>query len=322
MVGTNPDQSGFHVWTGTHNFKGPVRISTDDSNSFIVEPAITLYGSSNQIKAQPVTNGSPSSTALILNFAAPSSASRTITFPDPGANGDVVYTVSNQTIGGNKTFSGNTSFNGNVTLGDASTDVIILTAVINSTITSQATSNQLIFTHAHASNKITFNISAPSAARTITFPDPGEDCNVVYTALSQTIGGDKTFSGNTTFNGNVTLGDAATDRIITTKGTVTQTPAITSGVTVNATSGIITTVSTTLAADATAVFTVTNSVVTSSSIVLANIIDYSGNTNGSEGTPNIAVDNITNGAFDIWLMNPDSAHALNGVLKIAFLVIN
>lgn len=71
----------------------------------------TLSGAktfSSSVTITPATNqlvlSGPTRT-LTLSAVQPATSSRIITFPDPGANGDVVYTVSNQTVGGLKTFS-------------------------------------------------------------------------------------------------------------------------------------------------------------------------------------------------------------------------
>lgn len=103
-------------------------------------------------------------------------------------------------------------------------------------------------------------------------------------------------------------------------GTITQDTSITTGVTLNSAVGIVTTVSTTLAAQTAATFTVTNSQVGSTDVVLANIVDYSA-AYGTAGLPCISVDNIANGSFDIIVFNADTDTALNGILKIAFSVV-
>lgn len=113
------------------------------------------------------------------------------------------------------------------------------------------------------------------------------------------------------------FGQVNAGRINITKAAVTQLTSITTGVTLNAGAGVITTVSSTLAADTTASFTVTNSAVSSSSLVLANIVNYS----GSQGSPDVRVQNVTNGAFTVAVRNVDDTDALNGILKIAFVAL-
>lgn len=97
---------------------------------------------------------------------------------------------------------------------------------------------------------------------------------------------------------------------------VTQTPLITSGVTVNGLNGIITTVSSTLAANAKTNFTVANSNVKATSKILVSV-DYS---ELASGIPVAGVARIQNGNFKIVLSNGGSA-ALNAVVKIHYLVI-
>lgn len=104
---------------------------------------------------------------------------------------------------------------------------------------------------------------------------------------------------------------------LSSKGSVTQSGSLTSGVTLHSPVGAIRTVSTTLATAGSAVFTCANSAVTTSKYVMANIIDYS----GSAGTPSIIVDNITKGSFAVNVRNSHDTQALNGSLNIAFQVL-
>ena len=98
---------------------------------------------------------------------------------------------------------------------------------------------------------------------------------------------------------------------------VTQITTITTGVTVNADTGVITTVSSTLAALTATTFTVTNSRVEANSAVVASIENYSG-TYVTNGLPRVTVNNVVAGAFDIVICNDHPTAALAGVLKIAF----
>lgn len=105
---------------------------------------------------------------------------------------------------------------------------------------------------------------------------------------------------------------------INTKGTVTQGTSITTGVTLDAPAGVITTVSTTLAAGASAggVFTLTNSYITTSSVILANCLQ------GATGSSvNALVSNITNGSCDILLTNVGGTTTGAATITIHFLVI-
>lgn len=98
-------------------------------------------------------------------------------------------------------------------------------------------------------------------------------------------------------------------------GAVTQASSITTGVTLNKISGQITTVSSTLAAAASAVFTVTDSAVAATDVVNVSIAAYAGT-----GTPVAFVKNVVAGAFDIVLFNAHASAALNAVLVISFSV--
>lgn len=104
-------------------------------------------------------------------------------------------------------------------------------------------------------------------------------------------------------------------------GNVSQATSITTAVTDNKVSGIITTVSSTLAANATATFTVNNSLVTASSRVYASVVSYSG-TYATNGLPCVNVGSIASGSFAIQLFNAHGTNALSGTVSISFLVVN
>jgi hypothetical protein len=103
-----------------------------------------------------------------------------------------------------------------------------------------------------------------------------------------------------------------------TRDTVEQTTSITSGVTIQSPAGfIITTTSGTLSTNANAAFTVTNSLVSSDSIVFTNIISYNG-----VGAPVCRVNNVTDGSFQISLRNVSDINQMtSGSLKIAYSIM-
>lgn len=101
-------------------------------------------------------------------------------------------------------------------------------------------------------------------------------------------------------------------------GTVTQATNRTTGVTLNALSGQITTNNASLAAEATAVFTVTNSSVAANDIVVPMIAS------GSNGGGTIVfIQSITAGSFVIAVQNNNVAAgtAETGAIVITFLVM-
>jgi hypothetical protein len=97
---------------------------------------------------------------------------------------------------------------------------------------------------------------------------------------------------------------------------VTQATSITTGVTCNAYSGVITTVSQTVAAGAEAEFTVTNSKVAATDIVVACI-----KTHTSAGEFIVAVSAVAAGAFKLRLTNLHASAAGDNVLVINFVVL-
>lgn len=99
-------------------------------------------------------------------------------------------------------------------------------------------------------------------------------------------------------------------------GNVTQGTSITTAVTVNALNGVVTTVSSTLAANAKTFFTVNNSNVVAGSKILVSV-EYD---EAATGIPVVGVSDIATGSFKIVLSNGGSA-ALNNVVKVHFLII-
>lgn len=101
---------------------------------------------------------------------------------------------------------------------------------------------------------------------------------------------------------------------------VSQATDITTGVTTNGRSGVITTQSATAAADSSHTFTVTNSHVTATSVILVSINNYSG-TIDTNGIPQVIVSNKGAGTYDIIVSNSHGANALSGTLEISYLVL-
>ena len=123
-----------------------------------------------------------------------------------------------------------------------------------------------------------------------------------------------------TFEGNVVV-TSATDGIIhTNTGTVTQGTNITTGVTLNTTSGVITTHATAINADENVQFTVTNSVCKTTSVILLSMQDLN---TVDHAQLVCATNEINNGNFIITLANTDTDAASSATAnKIHFLIIN
>ena len=97
---------------------------------------------------------------------------------------------------------------------------------------------------------------------------------------------------------------------------VTQGTNITTGVTCDAYSGVITTVSQTVAAGAEAEFTVTNNKVAATDVVVACI-----KTHTSAGSFIVATSAVADGSFKLHLTNLHASTAGNNVLVINFIVL-
>lgn len=99
---------------------------------------------------------------------------------------------------------------------------------------------------------------------------------------------------------------------------VTQITSITTAVTANALNGVITTVSSTLAANAKTLFIVNNNLITPASRILVSV-QYD---DLSTGIPVVSVDKIIAGQFSLVLSNAAGADALNNVVKVHYIILN
>ena len=120
--------------------------------------------------------------------------------------------------------------------------------------------------------------------------------------------------------GNVVVTEALKGIIHTGTGTVTQGTSITTSVTLNASSGIITLHATAIAADENIEFTVTNSHAKTTSVILLSMQDE----NTVDNTQLVCASHTHgNGSFKITVANTDSAQASSATAsKIHFLIIN
>lgn len=114
---------------------------------------------------------------------------------------------------------------------------------------------------------------------------------------------------------------SATEGIVHTgSGTVTQATDHTTGVTINATSGVITLAAVALNAATNAEFTVTNSTVQADSVIILTVQDEN-TTNNAQLTA--CTHTITGGSFKISVFNPAATGATSATAsKIHFLIIN
>jgi hypothetical protein len=103
--------------------------------------------------------------------------------------------------------------------------------------------------------------------------------------------------------------------LVTSKTSVTQVTSVNTGVTVDSKAGKITTVTLNIGSHSTESFTVSNTECFADSIVLCNIIDYSGSFNLHCGA-----NNITNGSFDVVLTN-STGGPLDSAAVIGFMIV-
>lgn len=146
------------------------------------------------------------------------------------------------------------------------------------------------------------------------------DANDINVSQAATFASTVGVTGAITATGGLTVPEAggnitAKGLTISDGGTVTQATSATTGVTLNTTTGQITTVTQNIAAGGEVTFTVTNSVVAATSVVVCSIAS------GSVGGTSIAaVSAIAAGSFDITITNLHASTAETGTLVINFAV--
>lgn len=152
----------------------------------------------------------------------------------------------------------------------------------------------------------TITNASQAAARTYTIPDAGASASFVMTEGAQTLNGVKTFGNGIAFGAGATL-DADSGTASATAGAATLAKM----------AGVITSESLTTAAGSDYVLTLTNSVIAAGDLVFASA------DNGTNTTEGLAVNRITpaSGSVTIRIRNTHASAALNGTIKISFLVV-
>ncbi len=311
--------------------------------------AITDTATTNQLILSGPTR------TVTINAPEPVGASRTHTIPaDVGADANFVLSEGTQTINGLKTLGNNTTFNANLVLSTAST---ITTAKTTNQMTFTNGGNTTTLNVNTAANRTyslvnvgadgdfvmtsgaqtldglkTFNAGAVfgsaaifnagfsttvgSTVSSLTFTDASLQISlgtfpvqIILSAPTPAAGIVYTFE-DVGINASVVLSSRSTE---------TQATDITTAVTLNAPSGVITTQTATAASGATQTFTVNNTVCFSTSVVIADLHQYSG-TYLTNGIPYVRVTTVADGSFDISVINIHGTNALNGTLVIHFLV--
>lgn len=110
-----------------------------------------------------------------------------------------------------------------------------------------------------------------------------------------------------------------TDGSVAARSNPEQQTSFATGVTVNASSALLTTQAADTTAGGSSTITITDDRVAADSIIFASIVDYAGTVDAT-ALPTVVVDSVAAGSFDLVVHNEGSG-ALDSVLKIAFEVI-
>ena len=165
------------------------------------------------------------------------------------------------------------------------------------------------------SNATTLNAGSSASTINIGASSTGT-CNIMTNATNT----NPITIGNTSRTGDIQVRTGGklflnAEFVLSSRGVVTQTTSVTTGVTLNSGGGTITTVALTLASGATAEFIVTNSLCSAASLVLASVHQYAGS-----GILTVSTNTIGAGTFRIRLCNSGLV-ALDAFSKISFLVL-
>lgn len=302
----------------------------------------------NPVTNQLVLGGFGPTNTVTVSAVTPGGASRTYTMADAGANAFFVMTESTQTINGLKTLGNNTTFNANLILSAASTitsakttnQLTFTNAGNTTTLNVNTTANR---TYSIVDVGFDCNFVMTSGAQTLdglkTFSAGAVfDSSAIFNA-----GFTSTSGSFTDASGQLILGafpnfivlsaptpaagltytfedvGVASSVVLSSRSTEAQATNITTAVTLNAPSGVITTQTATAASGATQTFTVNNTVCFATSVVIVDLHQYSG-TYLTNGTPYVRVTTVADGSFNISVINIHGTNALNGTLVIHFLV--
>ena len=145
-----------------------------------------------------------------------------------------------------------------------------------------------------------------------------------YTGASRVAGLTVAAEGQdvTVNTGNLVITEATKGIIHTGSGTVTQATNHSTGVTINATSGVITLAGVALNGAAEADFAVTNSTVQADSVILLTVQSPAAASATDNATLVAQLDEVNSGSFNVRLSNPGAGNVSTNAHKIHFLVIN
>lgn len=130
-------------------------------------------------------------------------------------------------------------------------------------------------------------------------------------------------SSDVTVNAGSLIITSATEGLVhTNRGAITQATDHTTGVTLNATSGIITLAGVALNAAAEAEFTVTNSTVQADSMIMLTVQCPAASSATDNATMVAQVSGVSAGSFNVRLTNPGAGNVSTNAHKLNFLVIN
>jgi len=256
---------------------------------------------------------------------------------------DLTFTVNAGSINLNSCDNGTAGFLKTVDLSSNTTGTLPTTKggtglasfAVKSVFTSHASTANTIEAKSMATNGTLLiggtsgpNVATLTAGSNISITNADGGITIAGTIPSTVV--TKDGSGNITTAGNITTtgGDIVFSNSLkgirySNRNLVTQNTSLSTGVTINATAGLITLFSGTVGPNTQFEFTVTNSTVTSDSLIFLTLIGPGIGTETNDTYLNTHVSTINTGSFKIVLTNSQATHTVDiGPRSVQFLVIN
>lgn len=302
-------------------------LTANDDRHFATEKAVKTYVDSHSVPFSTLTVTASTGTLTIANgktfvvsngLTLAGTDSTTMTFPSTSAT--IARTDAANTFTGHQTIEGVTStgatgtgkfvFDTSPTLVTPVLGVATATTINKVALTAPATGSTITVADGKtltASNSITL---AGTDSTVMTFPSTSATIARTDAANS--------FTGTQTFLGAAVSSSASAGIGYATGagGAVTQLTSRVTGVTLNTISGAITTNTTSLAAGASATFTVTDS-----SVAIGDVVDVSIRSGQTNKETSVRVTAVAAGSFDLTVFNQHASTAETGAIVVNFAVV-
>tara|TARA_Y100001973_G_scaffold25137_1_gene37617 strand:+ start:2238 stop:3902 length:1665 start_codon:yes stop_codon:yes gene_type:complete len=239
-----------------------------------------------------------------------------------GAGGNIVFKVANAGSSGSSLNALATALTIDDSTAATFNSTVTCTTLVANGITSTAASDINMYAKKSFFVFLDSDDDADETTHNSTFTVKDHDSTSLFNvdeSGNTTTAGTSSITGALTVGGNMIITDATDGIVHTNSGTVTQGTSATTAVSLNATSGIITTYAATLATNTEVQFVFANTTIQADSVVIVSMNDE--NTDANSHIL-VTTNTIAGGSCNINLFNCGSGTASAAANKIHFLVIN